>query len=46
MVKLKGMIVPVATPFMEDEAINYPTYKQLIEFLLGNKVHEIGRAHV
>jgi 4-hydroxy-tetrahydrodipicolinate synthase len=39
--KLKGMIVPVATPFMEDEAINYQVYKQLIEHLLRNKVHAL-----
>jgi 4-hydroxy-tetrahydrodipicolinate synthase len=39
MEKLKGMIAPVATPFHEDESINYKVYEQLINYLLDNKIH-------
>jgi len=36
--QLKGIYAPIVTPFDADENINYPVYKQLIEFLIGNRI--------
>ena len=36
--RLKGIYVPIVTPFDEDENINFPVYKQLIEFLIENRI--------
>ena len=36
--KIRGMVTPVATPFHEDESINFDVFKQLIEHLLDHKM--------
>lgn len=36
--RLKGIYAPIVTPFDGDENINYPVYKQLIEFLIENHI--------
>lgn len=37
----KGIIPPIVTPFHEDGTINYPAYRQVIEFLIAQGVHGI-----
>ena len=36
--QLKGIYAPIVTPFDAGENINYPVYKQLIEFLIENRI--------
>jgi 4-hydroxy-tetrahydrodipicolinate synthase len=36
--QLKGIYAPIVTPFDAVENINYPVYKQLIEFLIENRI--------
>lgn len=35
----KGIYCPVITPFLEDESIDFPSYKNMIDFLIENGVH-------
>ena len=35
----KGVLVPVITPFLNDDSIDEETLRQLIEFYLKPKVH-------
>jgi len=36
--RLEGISAPIVTPFDEDENINYPVYKTLIEFLIESRI--------
>lgn len=36
--QLKGIYAPIVTPFDDDENINYPVIKQLIDYVLANGV--------
>lgn len=36
---LRGVIVPLVTPFHEDGQVNHPALRQLVDFLLENGVH-------
>ncbi|MBF6632486.1 MAG: 4-hydroxy-tetrahydrodipicolinate synthase [Planococcus sp. (in: Bacteria)] len=35
----KGIIVPLVTPFTEDDSIDFPSYKKVIDFQVENGVH-------
>jgi 4-hydroxy-tetrahydrodipicolinate synthase len=35
----KGIFVPLITPFNEDESIDFPAYKKVIDFQIENGVH-------
>lgn len=37
----KGMIVPLATPFHQDESINFIAYKKLIDHVVAGGIHGI-----
>lgn len=41
MFKPKGIIPPVITPFTEDEQVNYPVFRQMINHLIDEGVHGI-----
>lgn len=35
----KGIIVPLITPFHDDETIDFPSYKKVIDFVIAGGVH-------
>jgi len=35
----KGIYVPLITPFNDDESIDFPSYKKVIDFVIENGVH-------
>lgn len=37
----KGIIVPMVTPFNDDESIDFPAYKKVIDHVIDNGVHGI-----
>ena len=39
--KLKGVIVPVITPFNQDESLNEDGLRQIIDYLIAGGVHGI-----
>jgi len=37
--EIKGVVVPVVTPFHQDETINEPALRQIVNYLIENGVH-------